>query len=73
MLPLVGVEIREPLVVRANMWRDEQQLRNLHYIPVIFFFFSVSDGDARSSGPAGQAAVALPVVQAREVALDRRP
>ncbi|MEM9244328.1 MAG: tRNA (guanosine(46)-N7)-methyltransferase TrmB [Cyanobacteria bacterium P01_F01_bin.153] len=29
---VVGLEIREPLVDRANQWRDEAGLRNLHYL-----------------------------------------
>lgn len=30
---VIGVEIREPLVHRANQWRDDAGLRNLHYLP----------------------------------------
>ncbi|MEM9771106.1 MAG: tRNA (guanosine(46)-N7)-methyltransferase TrmB [Cyanobacteria bacterium P01_D01_bin.73] len=29
---VVGIEIREPLVDRANQWRDEAGLRNLYYL-----------------------------------------
>lgn len=28
----LGLEIREPLVIEANSWRDEQGLNNLHYL-----------------------------------------
>jgi tRNA (guanine-N7-)-methyltransferase len=28
----LGVEIREPLVVRADRWVREEELRNLHYV-----------------------------------------
>lgn len=28
----IGLEIREPLVIQANEWRDEQGLRNLHFL-----------------------------------------
>lgn len=28
----LGLEIREPLVEEANTWRDEQGLKNLHYL-----------------------------------------
>ncbi|MGL5081314.1 MAG: tRNA (guanosine(46)-N7)-methyltransferase TrmB [Microcoleaceae cyanobacterium] len=28
----LGLEIREPLVMEANQWRDEKHLKNLHYL-----------------------------------------
>ncbi|NJK38630.1 MAG: tRNA (guanosine(46)-N7)-methyltransferase TrmB [Oscillatoriales cyanobacterium RM1_1_9] len=28
----LGLEIREPLVIEANQWRDDKQLKNLHYL-----------------------------------------
>jgi tRNA (guanine-N7-)-methyltransferase len=28
----LGLEIREPLVEEANLWRDEKELTNLHYV-----------------------------------------
>jgi tRNA (guanine-N7-)-methyltransferase len=28
----IGLEIREPLVIQANEWRDEQGLKNLHFL-----------------------------------------
>lgn len=28
----LGLEIREPLVIQANEWRDQQALSNLHYL-----------------------------------------
>lgn len=47
----IGVEIREPLVVRANMWVKEQGLKNLTYI---FGNASAGMADLLTSLPVGK-------------------
>jgi len=46
----LGIEIREPLVVRANEWSKEENLGNLHYI---FGNASAGVADLLTSMPAG--------------------
>jgi tRNA (guanine-N7-)-methyltransferase len=47
----LGLEIREPLVVEANSWRDENGLTNLHYL---FCNVNVSLPDLLASLPEGK-------------------
>ncbi|MCL2933864.1 MAG: tRNA (guanosine(46)-N7)-methyltransferase TrmB [Trichodesmium sp. MAG_R03] len=46
----LGLEIREPLVIEANNWRDEQGLNNLHYL---FCNVNISLGKIFESLPTG--------------------
>ena len=46
----MGLEIREPLVIEANNWRDEQGVNNLHYL---FCNVNVSLGKIFESLPTG--------------------
>ncbi len=46
----LGLEIREPLVIEANSWRDEQGLNNLHYL---FSNVNISLGKIFESLPEG--------------------
>lgn len=46
----LGLEIREPLVIEANSWRDEQGLNNLHYL---FCNANISLGKILASLPEG--------------------
>ena len=47
----LGLEIREPLVVEANMWRDQSNLTNLHYL---FCNVNISLPDLLASLPEGK-------------------
>ncbi|ABG50276.1 tRNA (guanine-N(7)-)-methyltransferase [Trichodesmium erythraeum IMS101] len=46
----LGLEIREPLVIEANNWRDEKGLNNLHYL---FCNANISLGKIFESFPKG--------------------
>ncbi|MCL2924342.1 MAG: tRNA (guanosine(46)-N7)-methyltransferase TrmB [Trichodesmium sp. MAG_R04] len=46
----MGLEIREPLVIEANNWRDKQGLNNLHYL---FCNVNISLGKIFESLPTG--------------------
>ena len=46
----LGLEIREPLVIEANSWRDEHGLNNLHYL---FCNVNISVGKILDSLPEG--------------------